>query len=154
MQLREVGPDRGTSSNRNVAATFTFTCIDVNPGMRTAAAVEWEAAAKLSLLVLALSVLDRGCCNTVHCSSTGCCSSTCCCCCCCGCCSSTRSWWSTGSHPPESLVEESCVSGGYWLCVSYGPKAAIPRNPDGRKKKKKKKRRQTMSTYAPAPFSA
>ena len=35
-------------------------CVDVEPGMRTAAAVAWEAAAKISLLVLALSLLDRG----------------------------------------------------------------------------------------------
>ena len=96
-------------------------CVDVEPGMRTAAAVAWEAAAKISLLVLALSLLDRGCCSSVYCSSTGCCSSTCCCCCCCCCgrCSSTRRWWSTGSHPTESLVEQDCVSSGYWLCVSW-----------------------------------
>ena len=31
----------------------------------TAAAVAWEAAAKISLLVLALSLLDRGCCTRV-----------------------------------------------------------------------------------------
>ena len=37
-------------------------CVDVEPGMRTAAAaVAWEAGAKISLLVLALSLLDRGC---------------------------------------------------------------------------------------------
>ena len=35
-------------------------CVDVEPGMRTAAAVAWEAAAKISLLALALSLLDRG----------------------------------------------------------------------------------------------
>ena len=35
-------------------------CVDVKPGMRTAAAVAWEAAAKTSLLALALSLLDRG----------------------------------------------------------------------------------------------
>ena len=34
-------------------------CVDVEPGMRTAAAVAWEAAALLSLPVLALSLLDR-----------------------------------------------------------------------------------------------
>ena len=33
--------------------------------MRTAAAVAWEAAAKISLLVLALYLLDRGCCRSV-----------------------------------------------------------------------------------------
>ena len=91
---------------------------DVESGMRTAAAVAWEAAAKISLLVLALSLLDRGCCSNLYCGSTGCCGSTCCWCCCCGRCSSTRRWWSTGSHPTESLVEQSCVSSGYWLCVS------------------------------------
>ena len=48
-------------------------CVDVEPGMRTAAAVAWEAAAKISVLVLALSLLDRGCCSSVYCSSTGCC---------------------------------------------------------------------------------
>ena len=51
-------------------------CVDVEPGMRTAAEVAWEAAAKISLLVLALSLLDRGCCSSVSCSSTGSCSST------------------------------------------------------------------------------
>ena len=51
--------------------------VDVEPWMRTAAAVAWEAAAKISLLVLALSLLDRGCCSSAYCSSTGCCSSTC-----------------------------------------------------------------------------
>ena len=35
-------------------------CFDVEPGMRTAAAVAREAAAKISPLVLALSLLDRG----------------------------------------------------------------------------------------------
>ena len=35
-------------------------CVDVEPGMRAAAAVAWEPAAKISLLVLALSLLDRG----------------------------------------------------------------------------------------------
>ena len=34
-------------------------CVDVEPGTRTAAAVAWEAAAQISLLVLALSLLDR-----------------------------------------------------------------------------------------------
>ena len=51
-------------------------CIDVEQGMRTAAAVGWQAAAKIPLLVLALSLLDRGCCSSVYCSSTRCCSST------------------------------------------------------------------------------
>ena len=112
-------------------------CVHVKPGIRTAAAVSWEAAAKTSLLVLALSLLDRRCCSSVYCSSTGCFSSTCCCCCCCcGRCSSTRRWWSTGSHPTRSLVEQNCLSSGYWLCVSHGPKAAVPRNPDEKKQLK------------------
>ena len=131
-------------------------CVDVEPGMRTAAAVAWEAAAKISLLVLALSLLDRGCCSSVYCSSTGCCSSTCCCCCCCCCgrCSSTRRWWSTGSHPTESLVEQNCVSSGYWLCVSHGPKAAVPRNPDAKKQGKTTMSvKKITSAYAHAPFS-
>ena len=35
-------------------------CVDVEPGMSTTAAVAWEAAAKMSLLVgLALYLLDR-----------------------------------------------------------------------------------------------
>ena len=34
-------------------------CVDVEPGIRTADAVAWEAAAKTSLLELALSLLDR-----------------------------------------------------------------------------------------------
>ena len=48
-----------------VAATI-HVCVDVEPGMRTAAAVAWEAAAKISLLVLALSLLDGGCCSSVQ----------------------------------------------------------------------------------------
>ena len=47
-------------------------CVDVEPGMRTAAAVAWEAAPKISLLALASSLLDRECCSSVCCSSTGC----------------------------------------------------------------------------------
>ena len=39
-------------------------CVDVEPRMRTAVAVAWEAAAKISLLVLALSLLDRRCCSS------------------------------------------------------------------------------------------
>ena len=42
----------------------------------------------------------------------------------------------TGSHPTESLVAPDCVSSGHWLCVSHGPKAAVPRNPDGKKQGK------------------
>ena len=87
--------------------------------MRAAAAIVWEPAAKISLLVLALSLLDRGCCSSVYCSSTRCCGSTCCRCCCCFCgrCSSTRRWWSTGSHPTESLVEQDWVSSVYVLVI-------------------------------------
>ena len=48
-------------------------CVDVEPGMKTAAAVAWEAAAKISLLVLAFYSLDGGCCSSVYCGSTGCC---------------------------------------------------------------------------------
>ena len=110
--------------------------VDVEPEMGTAAAVAWEAAPKVSLLVLAVSLLDRGCCTSVYCSSTGYGISTCCCCsccCCCGRCSSTRRWWSTGSHRTESLLEHNCVSSGYWSCVSHGPSADVPRNPDRKK---------------------
>ena len=105
-------------------------------GMKTAAAaVAWEAAAKISLLILALSLLDSGCCSsTCCCCCCRCC--CCCCCCCCGRCSSTRRWWSTGSHPTESLVEQNRVSSGYWLCASIGPKAAVRRNSDGKKNEK------------------
>ena len=46
-------------------------CVDVKSGMSTAAAVAWETAAEISLLVLAFSLLDRGCCSSMHCSSTG-----------------------------------------------------------------------------------
>ena len=52
VQLREVGPDRGHLMTE-VAATITFMGVDVEPGIRTAAAVGWEPAAKMSLLVLA-----------------------------------------------------------------------------------------------------
>ena len=54
-------------------------CVDVQ-GMRTAAAVAWEATAKMSLLVLAISLLDGGCCSIVYCGSTDCCNSMCYCC--------------------------------------------------------------------------
>ena len=96
VQLRKVVSDRGhllTECFSDVRL-HAFTCVDVEPGMRTAAAVAWEAAAKISLLVLALFLLDRGCCSSAHCSNTVCCSSTCCCCCCCcGRCSSTWRRW-------------------------------------------------------------
>ena len=45
-------------------------CVDVEPGVRTAAAVAWEPADKISLFVLALSLLDRGRCSSVYRSST------------------------------------------------------------------------------------
>ena len=45
--------------------------------MRTTAAVAWEAAARYHCLyLLALSLLDGGCCSSVNYGSTGCCSST------------------------------------------------------------------------------
>ena len=47
-------------------------CVDVEPGMRTLAAVAWEPAAKISLVVLALLFLDRASCSSVYCSSAGC----------------------------------------------------------------------------------
>ena len=126
-------------------------CVNVEPGMRTAAAVARKAAAKISLHVLALSLIDTGCCSSVYYSTTGCCSTTCCCCCCCcGLCSSKRRWLSTGSHPTESWVEQNCMSSGYWLCVSYGPKTAVPRNPDEKKTKTQldvKKSRQRMHMH-------
>ena len=105
LQLCEIGPDRGHLPTESCSDVHFHVCRC--PGMRTAAAVVWEAAVKISLLVLALSLLDRGCCSSAHCSSTGCYSS------------STRRWWPTGSHPTESLVEQDCVSSGYWLCVSW-----------------------------------
>ena len=46
VQLREVGPDRGHLMTE-VAATITFMGVDVEPGIRTAAAIAWEAAAKI-----------------------------------------------------------------------------------------------------------
>ena len=137
VQLREVGRDRGHLLTDNcsdvhilVYRTGDEDCCCCNVGSRRA---------KISLLVLALYLLDRGYCISVYCSSTGSCSSTrCCCCCCCRRCSSTRNWWPTISHPTESLVEHNCVSrSGYWLCVSHGPKAAVPRNPHGTKTTKK-----------------
>ena len=41
-------------------------CVDVEPGMRTVNAVAREAAVKTSLLVLALSLRDRGCCSSPY----------------------------------------------------------------------------------------
>ena len=63
VQLREVGPDR---EHPKIATTSTFMCVDVEPGMRTAVAVAWEAAAKISLLVLTLYLLDRGSVSYTH----------------------------------------------------------------------------------------
>ena len=111
---------------------------------RTVAAVAWEASAKISLLVLlALSLLDRRCCSSVYCSSTGtgCCSSTgccsrtcgCCCCCCCGRCSSRRGWWSTGSHPTESWVEQGCVNSGTGYVCLMGRKQLSHKIQTGKK---------------------
>ena len=146
VQLHEIGPDRGhlLSEGRSDVTLY----VDVEPGMRTAAAIGWETTAKISLLVLlALSLLTRGCCSSVYCSSTGCCSSTCCCCCCCGRCSCTR-WWSTRSHPTESFVDQNClrVSSGCWLLsVSQGPKAAVPRNPAREKNQRKNSEKQHIT---------
>ena len=134
-------------------------CVDVKSGMSTAAAVAWETAAEISLLVLAFSLLDRGCCSSVYCSSTGCCSkyvraaavaaapaaagvAA----------ARTRRWWRTGNHWTELLAEQNCVSSEYWLCVSHRPKAPAPRNPDGKKNKRKtainvKNSRQRMQMY-------
>ena len=50
--------------------------VDVELEVRTDATVAQEAADKISLLVLALFLLDRVCCSSVYCSSTGCCSGT------------------------------------------------------------------------------
>ena len=61
---------RVLGSLSKVAATFNSMCIDAEPGMRTAAAVAWEAAAKITLLVLAVYLLDGGCCSGVYCIST------------------------------------------------------------------------------------
>ena len=97
-----------------------------------------------------------GCCSGVYCSSTaGCCSSTCCCCCCFRRrCNNTRRWWSTGSHPTESLGEQNCVSSGYWLCVSRGPNAAVPRNPDRKETTKHQQlTKKFTSAYGHAPFT-
>ena len=62
VQLREVGPDRGHLLTESCSDVH----VDVEPGVTTAAAVAWEAGAKISLLVLALSLIDRGCCSSVY----------------------------------------------------------------------------------------
>ena len=53
MQHREVGPDRGHLLTESCSDVHLHVCADVEPGMRTAAPVAWEAAAKISMLVLA-----------------------------------------------------------------------------------------------------
>ena len=137
VQIREVGQDRGHLLTESCSDVH----VDVEPGVTTAAAVAWEAGAKISLLVLALSLIGRGCCCSVNRSSTGCCSSTCCCCCWCFCvrCSSTRRWWSAGSHPTESLVEQNFVSSGYGLYIYIclmGPKQLSHGIQTGKKQRK------------------
>jgi len=80
---------------------------------RTVAAVAWEASAKISLLVLlALSLLDRRCCSSVYCSSTG---------------------WSTGSHPTESWVEQGCVNSGTGYVCLMGRKQLSHKIQTGKK---------------------
>ena len=109
-------------------------CVDIKLGVRTAAAVAWEAAAKYHRwywrYLCSIEVVAAACIAATMSVAAACTCCCCCWCCCCVRCSSTRRWWSTGSHPTESLVEQNCVSSGYWLCVSHGPKVAIPRNPD------------------------
>ena len=54
VQLHEVGTDRGHIFCTKVAATFTFMCVNVEPGVMTAAAaVAWEAATKISVVSFA-----------------------------------------------------------------------------------------------------
>ena len=123
-------------------------CVDVEPGMRTAAAVTWEAAAKISVLVLALSLLDRGCCSSVYCSTTRCCSSM------------GAGVAAAGGGGLQKAIRPSrwwsrivlVVGTGYY--VSHGSKAAVPRNPDGKKQRKTSNlRKKITSAYAHAPFS-
>ena len=109
--------------------------VDVEPEMRIAAAVAWKAAANISLLVRASTLLDEGCC------------SSCCYCCCCGRFSSTRRWWSTGSPPTKSLVELSCVSCRCWICVSHGPNQLSHGIQTG--KKQHKNNNQSFLPYYP-----
>ena len=141
---------QGTSSDRTLQGRSV--CIDVNPGMRAAASVAWEAAVKITLMVLPVSLLDRGYCSSVkRCTvaALGRCSSTYVLLplllllllllllpplCCCGHCSiSRRRWWSTGSYATESLVEQSCLRGGNRLCVSHGPNQLSQRVQTGKK---------------------
>ena len=59
VQLRELGPGRGHLLTESCSCVNLHVCVDVQPGMRTAVTVAWEATAKVSLLALALSLLDR-----------------------------------------------------------------------------------------------
>ena len=157
MQLREVGPDMGHLLTESCSDVHLHVCRCRTRGEDCCCCSLGSRHQNITACTGVIVLLDRGCCSSVYCSSTGCCSSTCwcCCCCCCGRCSSTRRWWSTGSHPTESLVEQACVSSGYWICVCHGPKAAVPRNPDGKKQRKTNNEcQQITSVYAYAPFSA
>ena len=58
VQLREVGLDRGHLLTESCSDVHLHVC-RCRTGMTTAAAVAWEAAAQISLLVPALSLLDR-----------------------------------------------------------------------------------------------
>ena len=62
MQLREVGPGRGHLLTE-VAATFTFMCVDVEPGMRTAAATVDQSPMGRVRLVLSQPGEDCCCCS-------------------------------------------------------------------------------------------
>ena len=134
-------------------------CVGVEPGMRAAAAVAWEPAAKTSLLVLALSLLDKGCCSSVYCSSTGCCSNTCCCCCCCCCgrCSSRG-----GGGPLETIRPSRwwsrfvLIVGAGYVCL-MGRKYLSHGIQTGKNNEKQRKmnneRKKNTSAYAHVPFS-
>ena len=75
VQFREVGPVQRNSSDPDLQRRSP-SCLPMSNWMRTAAAVAWEPAANMALLVLALYLIGRGCCSSVYCSSTGCCGST------------------------------------------------------------------------------
>ena len=130
--------------------------VDVEPWMRTAAAVAWEAAAKISLLVLALSLLDRGYCSRVYCGSTGCCSSTCCCCAAAVAAGVVAA--REGGGPQEAIRPSSWWSrivsvGTGYLCAPHGSKAAVTRNPDGKNNEKPTTNVKTNTpAYAHVPF--
>ena len=91
-------------------------CVYVDAGIRISA-VAWEAAVQISLRVLALSLLNRGCC-------------------------SKRVQLPLllllllRAMQPLQVVVQNGVKKGYWFCVSHGPKAAVPWNTDGRKLRK------------------